>query len=69
MTGFGWDYPPGVSGNEFEIAGPDYEAVELRACDEDGCGFEGEVEVRGYRQERWWDCPQCGTSTTEVEET
>lgn len=26
-------YPPGVTGNEFEIAGPDYEQEEERTCD------------------------------------
>jgi maleate cis-trans isomerase len=32
MGMFGWSYPPGVTGNEYEIAGPDYEQEEKRAC-------------------------------------
>jgi hypothetical protein len=26
------NYPPGVTGSEYEIAGPDYESEELRTC-------------------------------------
>lgn len=39
---FGWNFPPGVSGNELAIAGPDYEEESDQLCtfinkwDEDG---------------------------------
>ncbi len=39
-TTFGWNYPPGVTGREYAIAGPDYEQEEHREC-----GAEG-VDVR-----------------------
>lgn len=112
------NYPPGVSGNEFEIAGPDHEWEEEFECTNDEfeyvmispeaykyasglglkmhrtneiefvkeniykflrglnmhfnlasittetnyakCGYVGEVLKCSYRNEIWWDCPQCG---------
>lgn len=32
---FGWSYPPGVTGNELEIAGPSWEGEVERTCTED----------------------------------
>ena len=53
---FGWSYPPGVSGNEYAIAGPDYEQeFEERSCPE--CG--SELMEHGYRRERWVTCTRC----------
>lgn len=112
------NYPPGVSGNEFAIAGPDKEWEEEMACSNEefeyvmitpeafkfasgfgykiyrsneiefirgniekfirefnthfnhspmtgdtqyvSCGYVGEVMKYSYRDEIWWDCPQCG---------
>jgi hypothetical protein len=31
-TDFGWSYPPGVSGREYEIAGPDWAGEVHRTC-------------------------------------
>ena len=31
MPDFGWNYPPGVTGNEYAIAGADYEYDATRA--------------------------------------
>ena len=46
------NYPPGVTGNEFAIAGPDYE----RESD-DRCPYcESEMVELGYRNERWLTC-------------
>jgi len=50
-------YPPGVTGNEYEIAGPDWEREEAHRCfhcDEvtthTVCGFQGQV---------WQTCEVC----------
>lgn len=52
------NYPPGVTGNEFEIAGPDWEDDMLvRCCD---CGWAGMATVWAYRGETYWECPECG---------
>lgn len=34
MGGFGWSYPPGVTGNELEIAGPSWEGTVERECEQ-----------------------------------
>ena len=49
------NYPPGVTGAEFEIAGPDYE----RELDDEVCPTcgSGPMLEQGYRQERWKTCP------------
>jgi len=31
-SNFGWEYPPGVSGNEYEIAGPSWSGEIERTC-------------------------------------
>ena len=53
---FGWSYPPGVTGNEYEIAGPDYEKELDKPCPK--CGqislFEG-----CYHYDRWEYCSEC----------
>ena len=46
------NYPPGVTGSEYEIAGPDYE----REVDEN-CKVCGSPQMeQGYRGERWLVC-------------
>jgi transcription elongation factor Elf1 len=55
---FGWDYPPGVTGNELEIAGPDWEGIEDWSCP--NCDWNGKVDVSGYRGRFWTTCPSCG---------
>lgn len=65
---FGWDYPPGVSGGEYEISGPDAEYIGERVvvCYNDECPrFEEkqdvEIELSAYRYTEWgqWDCGGC----------
>ena len=51
------NYPPGVTGNEYEIAGPDYERDVDEKCPT--CGLTSLVE-RGYRRDAWWVCLECG---------
>ena len=50
------NYPPGVTGGEFEIAGPDYEEELDEPCPE--CGQVLLVE-QGYRRDRWVICCGC----------
>ena len=52
MAGFGWNYPPGVTGNEFEIAGPDYEQEVDGEC---GNGHTELVEL-AYGGRAWLSC-------------
>jgi hypothetical protein len=65
------NYPPGVSGNEYEISGPDaeYTADRTVQCWNEACAvFETDQEVsidlQAYRGEEWgdWNCPTCGES-------
>ena len=59
-TPFGWDYPPGVTGGEYEIAGPDYEKEFV----EYPCPECGEVLMeQGYKQDAWIFCPDCDYQT------
>jgi len=66
------NYPPGVTGFEYAIAGADVEFDETREvehdCDEarfDG-PFQGDAEVSvsryGYSETVTYTCPQCGAS-------
>ena len=66
--------PPGVTGREYAIAGPDSEFEDRRlvACQNDDCdAFEIEVEqdVLGetYRGEWtvWWTCPVCDVENSD----
>lgn len=59
------NYPPGVSGREFAIAGPDREFEEEREC---RCGYVGEALIQSYGLEQWWTCPECGEDHIEEDE-
>lgn len=52
------NYPPGVTGREYEIAGPDSEWPDDGECS--NCDFEGTVLMTYFRFEAWFDCPKCG---------
>jgi hypothetical protein len=65
-------YPDGVSGNEYEIAGPEREWDEDRdevCTNEDCASFDQEavvsVTVTTHGSQGWtqWSCPTCGSST------
>lgn len=60
------NYPPGVTGNEFQISGPDSEVDGNVYCP--NCGADIETTVTYFRYERWFTCPTCGTETTESDE-
>jgi len=50
-------YPPGVTGNEYAIAGPDYEKESDERCPK----CDEELMELGYRGERWLACySTCG---------
>lgn len=51
------NYPPGVTGNEYEIAGPDYEREIDGECPE--CGEDGTLMAVGYRSDHWTVCSAC----------
>lgn len=53
------NYPPGVFGNEPEIAGCP-ESEEFRVCASLECDFEGVVTVCFGAYDTYWDCPTCG---------
>lgn len=55
MANFGWNYPPGVTGSEYEIAGPDYEKELDDLCPE----CDGYLLEQGYRHDRWILCSLC----------
>lgn len=56
------NYPPGVTGNEYEIAGPDYEHESDTPCpyvvgkDEDSMPCGEPTMEEGYHGERWLYC-------------
>ena len=63
------NYPPGVSGNEYEIAGPDaeYTAERTVQCWNDECSLfeldqDVSIDLSAYRGEEWgdWVCATCG---------
>jgi len=52
---FGWSYPPGVTGREYAIAGPDWEE-EAGVCP--GCGKEA-LLAQGYGEMVLICCSEC----------
>lgn len=74
------NYPPGVSGNEWQIAGPQAETIETREVEHE-CdpkrfeeGFVGEVEAEVTYWDRYsplgiaYTCPKCGAEVETEEE-
>ncbi len=60
------NYPPGVTGNEYEIAGPSYEEYEDRECPE--CEEPRRGLTQAYGHEAWWTCESCGYCLDLVDE-
>lgn len=63
------NYPEGVTGNEYEIAGPDAEYTDTREdyCRNEECSFfetvrEVEIDVSEFAGRVWgeWKCATCG---------
>jgi len=55
------NYPPGVTGREYEIAGPDYEREARHHCDH--CDEETAGLEQGYDGRRWFVCDTCDEVT------
>ncbi len=55
------NYPPGVSGNEYEIAGPDWEQDSTEYCEQ--CRDDQPGMFQGYRDLVWFICYECGEIT------
>lgn len=60
------NYPPGVTGAEYEIAGPDREEDEERECEY--CGEVANVTVSYYKLEAWWTCPTCDNTNVDEDD-
>lgn len=54
-------YPPGVTGNEYAIAGPDHEEEDYSFCEP--CGQDQEGMTYTFRGERWFRCGTCAAQT------
>lgn len=63
------NYPDGVTGNEYQIAGPDHVYTETRNvyCKVEGCKMfeinqDVEMDLECYRGTEWgaWTCSSCG---------
>jgi hypothetical protein len=52
------NYPPGVTGREYEIAGPDWEKDEDETCE--ACGVVATIHTEGYHGFVWSRCAHCG---------
>ena len=57
MTNFGWSYPPGVTGNEYDIAGPDSEWEEELYCEK--CEKTRLFTCESFQKERSGRCSEC----------
>lgn len=51
------NYPPGVTGLEYEITGADYEKEIEGICPT--CGNDNCLMEEGYRNQRWVVCSAC----------
>lgn len=75
MSGY---YPEGVTGLEYEIAGPDaeYTGERLVQCWNEECSMfeqdqDVEIDLAAYRGSEWgeWKCPTCGETRDYTGET
>ena len=57
MVDFGWNYPPGVTGNEYEIAGPDSEWEAEHYCEK--CEKTTVFSCESFRGQRSGICGEC----------
>ena len=55
------NYPPGVTGNEYQIAGADYERDVCHNCAT--CHATQDGTEQGYGDERWFICSVCDEIT------
>lgn len=59
------NYPPGVTGNEYQIAGADREHEAERECRE--CGLVQLALIEEFQSSAWWFCEnsECGAENDE----
>ncbi len=55
------NYPPGVTGAEYEIAGPDFESTDMVFCEH--CDRDQQGVVSGYGGDQWFTCDRCDEVT------
>jgi hypothetical protein len=55
------NYPPGVTGREYEIAGPDTEREADGTCSH--CGLTGPGLIQTYGYSEWFICDACEETT------
>lgn len=60
------NFPPGVTGNEYEISGPDEERQEDRFCSQ--CDDDTPHNVYRYRLQLWGECIPCGHEFDDIVE-
>lgn len=61
------NYPPGVTGNEYAISGPEREWEEDRFCDE--CEKDTRHTCQAHRDHgAWANCNECGQETDITDE-
>lgn len=60
------NYPPGVTGGEYQIAGPDREWEETRECPE--CGDVHVFLMQSYRRELWGYATEHGDTSIDFPE-
>lgn len=58
---YGDNYPPGVTGNEYQIAGPDNEYESDYDCPT--CGSVQTGYILSYKGFSWFNCSTCDTDT------
>tara|TARA_Y100001949_G_C15909776_1_gene296327 strand:- start:342 stop:617 length:276 start_codon:yes stop_codon:yes gene_type:complete len=57
MANFGWNYPPGVTGREYEIAGPDDEWESEHYCEK--CEKTTMFSCESFQKQRSGICSEC----------
>lgn len=53
------NYPPGVTGREFAIAGPDWDGEVDAVCPNDQCNFDGSMPAFQVFKVLTIQCPAC----------
>ena len=57
MANMGWNYPPGVTGNEYHLAGPDSEWEEEHYCEK--CEKDTLFHCESFQKQRSGICSEC----------
>ena len=57
MANMGWNYPPGVTGREYEIAGPDDEWESEHYCEK--CEKDTMFSCESFQKQRSGICSEC----------